>query len=320
MPTTYGVEAQKVQAICARSYAYRQLLSNGCAAYGAHVDDSSLYQVYNNIPENDTSMEAVKETKGQILTYEGELITAYYFSTSCGYTANANEVWNSQTQVPYLVGSLQSKDKEKEWDLTKEENFKEFISKDPVDTFDSESAWYRWQTTISLTDLKKTIDANLENRYRANSSLVLTKQEDGSFKSVPISTVGTVKTLSVEKRGTGGIVTELIITGSENTVKILTEYNIRLLLAPTYDTVTRQDNSQVESLSLLPSAFFYLEKETTDGTLTGYSFVGGGYGHGVGMSQNGAKAMLDAGYTCEEVLEHYYKGVTIGEASLETLR
>ncbi|MFW5672529.1 MAG: SpoIID/LytB domain-containing protein [Acetivibrio ethanolgignens] len=314
MPTSYGVEALKVQAICARSYAYRQLLSNGCGSYGAHVDDSALYQVYNNIPENKTSIQAVKETKGQVLKYNGELITAYYFSTSCGSTANANEVWNSRDKVPYLVGSLQSRGELEPLDLTEEKEFKKFISKDPVDTFDNESPWYRWQVKIPAESLKKTIDAGLKKRYEANPSLILTKQGDGSYKSVPVDTVGTVKKISVSKRCTGGIVTELVIKGSKNTIKVLTEYNIRTLLAPLYSTVIRQDNSKVESLSMLPSAFFYLEEQKEGKKVTGYRFVGGGYGHGVGMSQNGAKAMLDAGYSCEEVLKHYYNGVTIDNA------
>ncbi len=318
MPTAYGVEALKVQAVCARSYAYRQLLANGCSGYGAHVDDSALYQVYNNIPENETSIEAVKETKGQVLKYKDELITAYYFSTSCGYTADAHEVWNSQTKVPYLVGGLQSRKEEKDWDLTKEKEFKKFISKDPVDTFDNETSWYRWKVTISMKNLKKTIDAGLKSRYEANPSLILTKQKDGSYESAPIDTVGNIEKISVEKRCTGGIVTEIIIKGSKNTVKVITEYNIRTLLAPLYNTITRLDNSKVESLSMLPSAFFYLEEKKKGKEVTGYQFVGGGYGHGVGMSQNGAKAMLDAGYSCEEVLKHYYKGVTIdGTAPVE---
>lgn len=315
MPTSYGVEALKVQAICARSYAYRQLLQNGCSSYGAHVDDSALYQVYNNIPENKTSIQAVKETKGQVLKYNGELITAYYFSTSCGSTANANEVWNSPDEIPYLTGRVQSGGKEKTMDLTKEKEFRKFISKDPVDTFDNESPWYRWQVEISAENLKKSIDAGLKKRYEANPSLILTKQKDGSYKSVPIDTVGEVKKISISKRCTGGIVAEIVIKGSKNTIKVLTEYNIRTLLAPSHSTLVRQDGSKLENLSMLPSAFFYLEEKKKGEKVTGYRLIGGGYGHGVGMSQNGAKAMLDEGYSCEEVLKHYYPGATIEDAA-----
>lgn len=69
---------------------------------------------------------------------------------------------------------------------------------------------------------------------------------------------------------------------------------------------------------MLPSAFFYLQEKKEGKKVTGYSFVGGGYGHGVGMSQNGAKAMLDAGHSCEEVLQHYYQGITIDAAVPES--
>ena len=60
-----------------------------------------------------------------------------------------------------------------------------------------------------------------------------------------------------------------------------------------------------------PSAFFYIEAGTKDGEAV-FVIRGGGYGHGVGMSQNGVKSLAQAGYTYEGILEHYYKGVTIG--------
>ena len=52
MPISYGEEALKVQAVCARSFAYNQLIDNKFSSYGAHVDDSVNSQVYNNIKEN----------------------------------------------------------------------------------------------------------------------------------------------------------------------------------------------------------------------------------------------------------------------------
>ena len=42
MPTYYGLEPLKVQAVCARSYAYKHLVANNLSKYGAHVDDSSI--------------------------------------------------------------------------------------------------------------------------------------------------------------------------------------------------------------------------------------------------------------------------------------
>ncbi len=321
MPTSYGTEALKVQAICARSYAYKQLIANSCSEYGAHVDDSFSYQVYNNIPENEVSIKAVKETHGKVLQYDGEIITAYYFSTSCGHTTNAQEVWNSSTKVPYLVGKLQTveetaeegKDAKPETiDLSKEENFKAFLTQNAYDIYEEEMAWYRWNVTLSFDEMKQSIDKNLGARYAANPKLIQTLQPDGSYLSVPVDTVGQVKEIKIGKRQTGGIITEIIIVGSKNTVKVMTEYNIRTVLAPIESPVIRQDKSKVESLTMLPSAFFILEPVQENGELAGYKVTGGGYGHGVGMSQNGAKAMVDAGKTYEEVLKHFYEGVEIG--------
>lgn len=312
MPTSYGVEAQKVQAICARSYAYKQLFSNGCREYGAHVDDSPSYQVYNNVPENKVSIEAVKETYGQILKYHGTIITAYYFSTSCGHTANANEVWNSATEVPYLMGSFQGEKQDKDLDLSKEDDFKTFIKKKVYEAYEEDNPWYRWKVTLSKKEIKKVIDTTLSKRYEANPDLIQTLQEDGTYKSVPIGTVGTVKDIKITKRQTGGIITEIIITGSKNTIKVMTEYNVRTILAPLFSKVIRQDDSKVEHLSMLPSAFFCIEEKKKGDKVVGYRLSGGGYGHGVGMSQNGAKAMIDLGKSYEEVLKHFYKGAEIG--------
>ena len=60
------------------------MLHAGLPTYGAHVDDSSAFQVYNNITENADTTKAVKETKGELLYYGEELAEAYYYSTSCG--------------------------------------------------------------------------------------------------------------------------------------------------------------------------------------------------------------------------------------------
>lgn len=311
MPTSYGKEALKVQAVCARSYAYNQLLSNQYMEYGAHVDDSTSFQVYNNVEENKDSIEAVKDTYGQVLNYDDEVITAYYFSTSCGYTSSASEVWMSNTPLEYLTGKLQvDEDKTKELDLTAEKEFRDFIINEEYDTYDSDFSWYRWQVKVPVDDLKKTIDANLKTRYNANSRLIQTLV-DGKYISTPVDTVGNIKSITVTKRATGGVATEIIIKGTKNTVKVISEYNIRILLSPSGNDVVRKDDSKVSNMSLLPSAFIILDEIRTDNKLTGYKIRGGGYGHGVGMSQNGVKAMVEDGYKYEEILEHYYTGVKV---------
>lgn len=329
MPTYYGMEALKVQAVCARSYAYKHLLANSLSEYGAHVDDSVSYQVYNNISENEDAVLAVKDTYGKVIEYDGEVIIAYYFSTSCGHTSEASSVWANNVEMPYLNGKLMvleekgegaeaEQELEKKYqDLSTEESFKSFITS-KIPTIDSDFNWYRWKVAMSVKDIKKVINNSLAARYNANPNLILTMTEeakDGNeavFESLPVDTVGDVVDISVLKRDRSGIITELLITGSEKTIKVLTEYNIRVLLAPTYDTVIRQDESKVDKLSLLPSAFFRISKKEKEGKLSSIVLTGGGYGHGVGMSQNGVKALADAGKEYDEIVAYFYEGTKIG--------
>lgn len=309
MPTSYGIEALKVQAVCARSYAYNHLVANSLSKYGAHVDDSTQYQVYNNQQENEASIEAVKATYGQVLQYDNEVVFAYYFSTSCGITADVDYVWASNAKLPYLTGKYQGSDMNKDIDYSDEETFGKFITSTGEDAYEKEFPWYRWNVQFSYENLKKMLNSNLGSLCRKNSSNVLVKDSDGKYKEQYIDTVGKVKSITVSKRQKSGLVTEIIVKGTKATVKVKSESFIRQLLSPTYDTLSRQDGSTISNLSLLPSTFFII-RENKKGT--GVTLYGGGYGHGVGMSQNGVRALVKQGKDYESILKHYYSGISLG--------
>ena len=309
MPTTYGLEALKVQAVCARSYAYNHLIANSCSKYGAHVDDSTKFQVYNNQKENELSIEAVKATYGQVLQYDNEVVFAYYFSTSCGITADVDYVWSSNVKLPYLTGKYQGSDLTKDVDYSDEAVFKKFITSTSEDAYEKEFPWYRWSVSFSNADLKKMVESNLASLYRSNPSNILTKDKSGKYKEKYITTVGNIKSIKVSKRQKSGLVTEVILTGSKATVKVKSESFIRQLLSPTYDTLSRLDGSTISNISLLPSTFFVIESNKEN---TGITLHGGGYGHGVGMSQNGVKALVKKGKNYESILKHFYSGIAIG--------
>jgi stage II sporulation protein D len=116
-------------------------------------------------------------------------------------------------------------------------------------------------------------------------------------------------------RGEAGNAMELKIIGDKATVLVKTEYNIRALLSPYKQSapinVVRSDGSTVTNSKLLPSAFIAIEKASKDGTIGNVTIYGGGYGHGVGMSQNGVKGMIDQGYSFSQILEHFYPGTKI---------
>ena len=286
MPTSYGAESLKVQAVCARSYAYNQLVASRYREYGAHVDDSVNSQVYNNVAENEASIQAVKETYGIVAAYQGNVVTAYYFSTSCGHTASYEEVWESTKSIAYLSGCMQDETQATP-DFSEEEVFREFITTTDAKTYDSKYSWYRWQVTVPAEQIAAA--AGLEK----------------------------LKQLEVTKRGTSGIALEVTLagtkSGSPEEIEKIVSYQsaIRKLLAPKKQEITKQDGSVTNGMSLLPSAFFVMDEVKKDGKLTAVTLYGGGYGHGTGMSQNGVKAMADLGKDYEEILKHYYRGIEL---------
>lgn len=93
MPRSFGVEALKVQAVAARTYAISDFLKGRYAALGFHVKDTTESQVYNNQVENEDANRAIEETRGEILVYDGKPIDAKYSSTSSGFTEAAHHIW-----------------------------------------------------------------------------------------------------------------------------------------------------------------------------------------------------------------------------------
>lgn len=326
MPTSYGLEAAKVQAVCARSYAYNQIYSNRFCEYGAHVDDSTSSQVYNNTLETETAIQAVNDTKGQLLAYEGNVISTNFFSTSCGMTADGGDVWANYltkefptTTAPYLTSAYQNDKGSITDDLSKEDNFKRFIMNKKQPSFDGDYPWYRWSTQMTAKQIEATINKSISKRYDVQPKLIKTLDDKDIFRSREVNDIGELIDLWIFSRGDSGIITEMVVQGSKGVYKISTEYNIRALIAPINYIegsesviITKNDGNTSKDMSLMPSAFYIMEKKYNDkNQLESVTFYGGGYGHGAGMSQNGAKTMVDLGYNYEEVLKHYYKGTEL---------
>lgn len=305
MPESFGMEALKAQAICARSYACNQLLANRYCAFGAHVDDSMTCQVYQNYGESEAAVEAVKATFGRVLSQEGECITAYYFSCSYGHTSDSYDIWGDSAGT-MLAGVVQAEEGTKK-DLSKAKEFEHFLDSD-LEWYDEDSVWFRWNTVLG-TELNDRILVRLQERQKAVPDMILVKvSESGDemrFEQGEVKTFGTLEDIIIAERGDSGIITKLVLVGSEATYLIQREYNIRYILAPV-NVVYLQDGSTTSNMNLLPSAYFVVEKGENY-----FAVRGGGYGHGAGMSQYGAKYMAANGSSFEEILMHYYKDTDI---------
>ena len=156
MPPTYELEALKAQAVCARTYAWRQIQGNAYSTYGAHVDDSTNFQVYNNTLTFDSTDTAVNETFGQLLEYNGDPIEAFYYSTSDGHGTDGS-VWGADaSNTPYLR-AVTINNKAKKLDLTSNEAFESFIKDENTDAYDSDFPMFRWNTKTTSTILDEKI-------------------------------------------------------------------------------------------------------------------------------------------------------------------
>ena len=286
MPSSYAQEALKAQAVCARSYAYRQILLNGYASYGAHVDDSVSYQVYNNLTTDDKVIQAVNETAGQVLKFGEEVATTYYFSTSCGYTTNETIWKNGLEENSYISGKLLNDSMEK-LDLRKEDNFRQFILNEEYETYDSGESWYRWDMTVPAEHISDTICS--------------------------IEDIGNVKDIKVTERNDGGVVHKVMVTGEEGELELTYEHAIRVALNGKGQTIRRTYGKDATGGNMLPSGFFVIDRVEEEGELAGFRFRGGGFGHGAGMSQNGANHMAEAGETYDEILGMFYEGTTLSK-------
>ena len=99
---------------------------------------------------------------------------------------------------------------------------------------------------------------------------------------------------------------------------MLSEYNIRYVLCDGKSAVRKQDGSESVPGTLLPSGFFVIDTISETGkegeNVVGYTLNGGGFGHGVGMSQNGAKAMGEQGAGYGQILSSFYPGCEVTDA------
>lgn len=257
MPSSYEMEALKAQAVCARTYAFKQMQGSRLLEYGADVDDSVNYQVYQNVAPQKSTTRAVEETKGRILCQNGQPIEAYYFSTSAGVTST-DEIWGVSKASAWL--------------------------KSVSCEFDSEEPWSAWEVKIPRTAI----------RQKAHTLLSLT---------------GELKGISVLRKSQSGAVTELSVTTESGTETLSGEYEIRKFLSPEGCLITEKDGSTTKGGALLPSAYFEISGQDAKEIL----LKGGGYGHGVGMSQSAANEMAKEGYTYEEILEYFFREIEFGD-------
>jgi SpoIID/LytB domain protein len=273
--TNAPTAALEAQTILARTYALRNLRRFAADNYQLCADTHC--QVYYGLNGAAAKTDqAIAATRGKVLTYKNELIDALYSSTTGGVTASFSDVWNGEDR-PYLRPVIDAATNL--WNLSKqsladEKNFQKFIN---IQQGFNESKWnvFRWRRETRLEDIIKDLQKFLLSKNSPH----------GKFK--------TIQAMAVVKRSESGRILELAVKTDTSTF-ILHKDEVRsAFAAPT-------------------STLFYIEPlNKGKPELWGYAFIGGGLGHGVGLSQTGAQNLAKLGWPNQKILQFYYPGTEI---------
>lgn len=291
MPASWNMEALKAQAVVSRTYAAKNIGRYG--SYGFDLTDDVYSQVYKGYDgENPLTNKAVDETRGIVAIYQGSLIDALFHSHSGGYTEDNNNYFSAA--VPYLKGvedkyvfGYNSSDDSWTVTYTKEQIRDKLLKRgqdigDVQDVKVTEKSWTGRAITVTI--------------YGTNGIYILNKGQIRSFFDTK-STMLTIK-------GNGTDEFDAYIQSANTvskkialkTVNINSANGINEFSGDTIYVIGQNGISQIS-------------RTTTASDV--YTINGSGYGHGVGLSQYGARGLAEHGYNYIAILKYYYKGIDV---------
>ncbi|MFF2752146.1 SpoIID/LytB domain-containing protein [Psychrobacillus sp. NPDC058041] len=289
-PASWHIEALKSQAVAARSYT---LSKSGILS---STTKDQMYKGYTS--EQKSTNTAVDETTGLVVKSAGKLVQAYYYSTSGGRTANIGDVWDT-AQVPHFVS---------------------------VDDSIEKSPYSNWSINIPASNILTKFGFNPSTDQLLD--VKITKGgSNGEVTSVSIVTSAGEKTIKGNETVMRGVFLDANNASLKsnwfdiNFTKPTGTTNLAVQKATGSTAVNSLTNMQVQTatgIQTIPSGAVSIQ--TNEGIVSSTASTPGiqsitvngkGYGHRIGMSQYGAKARADAGWTYDRILKHYYQGVTI---------
>ena len=288
IPPSWNEEALKAQAVAARTYAVANTYNK--SNYGYHVVDNQNSQVYGGIHREYTSTnKAVEDTKNQLIYYNNSLITAFYHSTSGGKTADSGNVWS--ITLPYL----RSKE----------------------DAFSNISPHTEWNIDYTKDELIKilTEDFGVEDIY--DMEIIEISDDERVIETSIKTDKGEVNLIKEEIRAVLGYskLKSTWFTINKNNQITIQGYTDNLK-----SNLAEKNKLSFDGNKVLDTTISYNKKESIlskeekfqiNTSPDNFTLVGRGWGHGIGMSQYGAKQMAEEGFTYDEILEYYYTGVTV---------
>lgn len=292
MPSSFPIEALKAQAVAARTYALYVVASGAYAALGYDLVPTTACQVYGGVEaESGPATEAVRATEGEVVTYDGQLIGAYFHSGSGGHTESAEYVWGSA--VPYLKG---------------------------VPDFDQDSPHYNWTVTYTAEELSATLrDAGYDVGLLASVEGIGEPGPGGRYlERRLVGSRGEARLRSEKLRFALGLRSSSFeVVGEKARVAPVTAK-----LEPGEVTVVGAGGvtarASLETLAVVGAGLACRPGAGEAWAVSAiaipatFTFSGHGWGHGLGLSQWGARALALEGKTYRDILTYYYTGVTVG--------
>ncbi len=317
MSDSWPIEALKAQAVAARSYA----LSLGSKHGSHHFDicfDVDCQAYYGREKAGANSDGAVDQTAGQVALYNGQTAQTFYYSSNGGASQSVSVVWGSnQALYPYLAEVADpyeaSLNLNNSWTRTVTSTeiiskvLREYAVSGPIVSAEVSSytnAGNPWMFTFTDSAGKK-FSVRSGRVYQGlglsscrfgfagsggNSQPTPPAAPSGSVSingSTPVS--GTAGLYAMDGNGN--------LTALGGDVYVITDSGTSLL-GQGGGSDQGQGSSQWASSAAV-----------VNGSIT---FAGRGWGHNIGMSQFGAKAMAEQGYTYQQILQFYYTGITVG--------
>lgn len=287
MSPSWNIEALKAQAVCARSYCIATW--NRHSSLGFNMCSLQDCQTYMGISgETESTKRAASETKDQVVMYGSSVATTVYSASDGGSTAYSKHVWGGD--IPYLQAV-------------------EDIYENP-----NEAVRSSWTNTFTKSDIKSKLAASGINIGEVTDMKVTGKDEYGRVYEVTIYGTNGNHVLKNEKTrslfnlysqkytisSSGKTADSEIYAASSEGIKIITDNVIAKVYVDGLLTVRGGASTKT-----------YKENESASSTGDTFTINGSGWGHGVGMSQYGAKAMADQGFGYKDILTFYYKGTYI---------
>lgn len=303
MSPSWHVEALKAQAVCARNYAITNLNKHE-KAYGVDLCCTVCCQAYPGMKsETEQSYAPVDGTRGQLLTYRGEVAQTFYASSAGPKTEDVKNVWGSS--IPYLVS----------------------VDNPYEDTANiSNGVWSKQLTKARATEIMQSKGhnvgdvTNIEAIEYTPAGRVLKLKVTGTageriFEREQCRLVFSEATLSqMYTVASGGqasadVPSVAVLDGSDTANRKIDE--VYILSAD--GTVSAGSDTLCVMNGSGERSEYAVTESVASGDPDTFTFNGQGWGHGIGMSQYGAKGMAENGFNYEQILTHYFTGTTLSQ-------